>query len=379
MDCIQTKNNSVLDSLKIKNDIQFLESFDGISNVDYTVTKVASKIYDVNFDIKENFSIIPVISIWTHNHNLAYRLGINDFNFLGKNNTLGLFYQFNLNDSYGLTFKSPNLLSNSFGLALNLQRLSTQEPIFLKSGIANYDYRNTSAEIMGLYQLNSKKSLNLGFSFFEEFYHYLNGIQEPNVPTNLVVEKKMFKFIYNYNNLTYDYYIVKGVANSFHSQYISTGFNFQQQFIIAWNDFSFFKKIGFNTNWASRLRVGLSTNNNSPFAPFSVDNNINIRGVGSILDRGTGVLVLNTELRKTLFEKKWFVIQGNAFVDSGTWREPAGYFSDFFDSKNVKVYSGLGFRFIHKTIYNAILRIDYGIGLTQDSKQGFVIGIGQYF
>jgi hypothetical protein len=36
-------------------------------------------------------------------------------------------------------------------------------------------------------------------------------------------------------------------------------------------------------------------------------------------------------------------------------------------------------RFIHKKIFNAIFRIDYGFGLTQGSSRGIVFGIGQYF
>ena len=50
-----------------------------------------------------------------------------------------------------------------------------------------------------------------------------------------------------------------------------------------------------------------------------------------------------------------------------------------FDSQNIKVYPGLGLRFIHKKIFNAIFRIDYGIGISQGGTQGLVLGIGQYF
>ncbi|MEP2405093.1 MAG: outer membrane protein assembly factor, partial [Nonlabens ulvanivorans] len=52
---------------------------------------------------------------------------------------------------------------------------------------------------------------------------------------------------------------------------------------------------------------------------------------------------------------------------------------DFTNSNNVRVYPGLGVRFMHKRIFNAILRIDYGVGITPGSTQGFVFGIGQYF
>ena len=110
-----------------------------------------------------------------------------------------------------------------------------------------------------------------------------------------------------------------------------------------------------------------------------MDNNLNIRGVGNVIDRGTAALVLNTEYRHTLFEKDWFVLQGNVFVDGGTWRNPGGDFGDFSDSENLRIYPGLGFRFIHKRIFNTVFRIDYGYGVTRDATNGFVFGIGQYF
>ena len=147
---------------------------------------------------------------------------------------------------------------------------------------------------------------------------------------------------------------------------------------MIFNDFNFYKNFGY-TNCASRLRLGISTNVNSPFSPFAVDNNVNIRGVGFLVDRGTAMIVLNNEIRQTLFEKKWFVLQGNAFIDAGTWRNPGGTFDDLLTQKNIRVYSGLGLRFIHKTIFDAVFRIDYGIGLTQNKNSGIVFGIGQFF
>jgi hypothetical protein len=125
--------------------------------------------------------------------------------------------------------------------------------------------------------------------------------------------------------------------------------------------------------------LGLASNDKTPFAPFSVDNNVNIRGVGNIIDRGTGSIVLNTEYRYTVIDKSWFVLQGNAFVDAGSWRNPGGEFVDFVDSKNFRIYPGLGLRIMHKKIFNAIFRIDYGYGITKNASRGFVFGIGQYF
>ena len=137
--------------------------------------------------------------------------------------------------------------------------------------------------------------------------------------------------------------------------------------------------MGKNGNWANRLRIGFSSNVDSPFAPFAVDNNLNIRGVGNVIDRGTGAIVLNTEYRHTIYDKKWFVLQGNVFVDGGSWRNPGGDLGDFGDSENLRIYPGVGVRFIHKRIFNTVFRIDYGYGITKDATNGFVFGIGQYF
>lgn len=149
--------------------------------------------------------------------------------------------------------------------------------------------------------------------------------------------------------------------------------------MIGFNDFLYYKRLGENGNWASRLRLGLASNVNSPFAPFTVDNNLNIRGVGNTIDRGTGSIVINSEYRHTLYERNWFVLQGNAFIDAGSWRNPGGDFGDFLDRDNLRVYPGVGLRFMHKRIFNAIFRIDYGFGITPNADRGLVFGIGQYF
>ena len=137
--------------------------------------------------------------------------------------------------------------------------------------------------------------------------------------------------------------------------------------------------MGKRGNWASRVRLGLSSNSDSPFAPFSVDNNLNIRGVGNLIDRGTGVIVVNTEYRHTLIQKGWFAMQSNVFIDAGTWRNPGGTLNDFAKPHNIRIYPGVGVRFIHAKIFNAVFRIDYGYGITENSSNGIVFGIGQYF
>ncbi|NRD21752.1 outer membrane protein assembly factor [Winogradskyella litoriviva] len=376
------KPGVVLDSSVIEEDIRLIKLLPSVAHAYYQVfpTEVPT-LFNVFYNIEENFTIIPSANIYTTNNDeFAYRLGLYEFNLFGQNMIFGGFYQKDIYSSYAVNFRAPYLFSRSFGLAINYQDLTTQEPVFFNNSTADYKYNNESFEVLGLFQLNFNNRFEFGLNYFTEDYEYKYGATDPNVPQELVVKKMLYKLIYDYNNLNYTYQYIEGFRSLFNFQYVHSRDDAQLPgFLIGWNDFLYYKRFGKNGNWANRVRLGLATNNKTPFAPFSVDNNVNLRGVGNTIDRGTGAIVINTEYRHTIYEKNWFSLQGNAFLDAGTWRNPGGDFGDLADSKNIRVYPGLGLRFIHKKIYNAIFRIDYGIGVTPDATQGLVFGIGQYF
>jgi outer membrane protein assembly factor BamA len=374
------KSGKTLDSIMMNNDMIRLKRLPSVSHAYYQVFYSHDNEYNVFYNIEENFTIIPSASIYTANTGeFAYRLGLYEFNLFGRNIAFGGFYQKDTYNSYGINFRAPYLFSKRLGLAINHQDLATQEPVFFNNTTADYKYRNKSYEILGLYEINFKNRLELGFNYFSEDYQYKFGATSAAVPLELLVKKVLYKVIYEYNNLDYNYQYVSGFKSMFNFQYVTSTSEMLPEFLIGWNDLFYYLRIGNNGNWANRMRLGFSTNNTSPFAPFSVDNNINIRGVGNTIDRGTGAIVINTEYRQTLIEKGWFVMQGNLFIDAGSWRNPGGDFGDFSDSQNIRVYPGFGLRFMHKHIYNAIFRIDYGIGITKDATRGLVFGIGQYF
>ena len=377
----RVKAGAKLDSALIQNDIKRLKRLPSVSHASYQVFFSHDNAYNVFYNIEENFTIIPSVSVYTSNDGeFAYRLGLYEFNTLGRNITFGGFYQEDVYSSYGINLRAPNLFSRSTGISVNVQNLKTLEPVFLDTGTASYSYQNTSYELLGLHAFNFNNRIELGANLFRENYEYKSGALDTKVPQALSVDKHLFKFIYEYNNLNYDYQYVDGFRSMFNGQYVGVnGSSDLPEFLIAWNDFLYYTKVGTKGNWANRLRIGFSSNINSPFAPFSVDNNLNIRGAGNTIDRGTGAVVLNTEYRHTLIEKNWFVLQSNTFIDAGSWRNPGGELGDFGKADNIRVNPGLGLRFMHKHIYNAIFRIDYGVGITKNDAKGFVFGIGQYF
>jgi len=378
---INVKPGGELDSLMLREDIIRLKRLPGVSHAYCQVFSVdTGQGYNVFYDIEENFTLIPSVNIWTATNNqFSYKIGVYDFNFLGRGMAFGGFYQDNGNSTYSINFRAPYLFSRKLGLALSFQNWKSEEPLYFKDGSANYLYNNKSVEVLGLYELTTQHKVHLGANIFNEKYEYVSGDVPNGVPRSLDLDKFLFKLMYDYDKLNYSYQYVSGFRSSLTLQSVTSVNKMQDDFFIAWNDLFYYKRTSEKGNWANRLRLGLATNSDSPFAPFALDNNLNIRGVGNLIDRGTGVILLNTEYRYTFYEKGWFVLQGNAFVDSGTWRKPGGSFNDFVLSENIKIHPGLGLRLMHKKIYNAIFRIDYGYGITKNASRGVVFGIGQYF
>ena len=378
-----SKVGIALDSVLIAQDIAFLKRLPAVSNAYYEVKKESKNTYQLKITIEENFTSIPVLNFWTTTNNqFAYKVGFYDYNFLGRNMVIGGFYQNNAFHSYGINYRAPNLFSKKWGLAVSHQNWKSEEPLYFGNQSANYLYNNISFEVFEMYQMNLKNSINFGLNVFSEKYSYLSGVKDAAIPLNLELDKKLFKLVYQYNNLEYFYQYVSGFKSILFAQFVTSNNVFQDDFIIAWNDFFYYKRIGAKGNWATRFRLGFSSNEASPFAPFALDNNVNIRGVGILVDRGTGVVVLNSEYRHTIYDKKWLAIQTNIFTDIGSWRNPGGTLNDFFESNNLRVFSGIGLRFISKKIYNATFRIDYGFKIhdgQNNTNGGLVFGLGQYF
>jgi len=378
------KPGSVLDSARIAQDVRRFRLLPSVATASYELKKDNEDNVTVIYKVVENFAIIPGLNVSQDvNEDLAYRTSIFDFNFLGQNQLIGGFYSKNVFDSYGVFWEAPNLFTRKFGIGVNYQNNTLQEPIFI-DGNSDIDYRynNKAFELRAIYEHNFNNRFEVGLNFANETYRFLEGDLPINIPENLEVDRVSIVGEYEYNNITNEYQYVEGFRSLFTYSFTldSKGDNnFLKNFFIGRNDFEYFKRVGAKGNWANRLRLGYATNDTTPFAPFALDNQLNIRGVGNIVDRGIASAVLNTEYRHTFYEKGWFAMQANAFVDAGTWQDPGGNLGDLVEGVNTSLYTGLGIRFIHKRIFNAVFRIDYGVSLGNNINNGIVFGIGQYF
>ncbi len=155
----------------------------------------------LTFNVQENKSLIPTVSVWSTEDVTAFKLGLYEYNFMGKNATIGDYYQYNYFHSGGVSFSSPYLFSNQWGLETHLQQRSSKEPIFFNNTSANYEYTNTSFEVLANYQLNFNNRFKFGYSFFNEKYTYFDGATDPRIPSALDIDKMLFKIEYSFNNV----------------------------------------------------------------------------------------------------------------------------------------------------------------------------------
>jgi hypothetical protein len=54
----------------------------------------------------------------------------------------------------------------------------------------------------------------------------------------------LYKFQYTFDNLKYDYFKIDGLKSNLYLQYVVSQNNFQDKFVIGWNDLMYYKLVG---------------------------------------------------------------------------------------------------------------------------------------
>ena len=132
-----------LDSTVLHQDILRLKRLPAISFAYYTVKEISAQECAIDITIEENYTLLPDLNFWTTTNNVfSYKLGLYDYNLLGRNITFGGFYQYNGFHTYALNFRAPNLFSRKWGVALNHQNWKSEEPLYFNDQSANYLYNS---------------------------------------------------------------------------------------------------------------------------------------------------------------------------------------------------------------------------------------------
>lgn len=381
---IELKIGDTLSLKRLERDLLSLTSLPPVVNTTYRLDTVSKDQIAVEFIIVDAITLIPGISIGNRGDDLWLGAGVNSLNLFQTGQQISLNYiwvdeQHNID----LFYRAPFIGKSKWSIGGMIKRNASLEPLFFEQGTFNYNYSIKTLGVFPAFRFTPRHSLELPISVFEETYAIrpnLEQVTPTGIPLLATKRKSLLELIYRSEKIKYDYFILDGIGNRFFVQWVNT-FGEEGNFFSITNITKKFIQIGKGTNIAMRLKLSLATNGNSPFAPFVLDNDANIRGVGSRVQRGTGEMLTNLEVRQTLFCFNSFAAQAVGFSDVGSWRTPGGQLSDFTNPDHIKFHTGAGLRLIYTRGHDYILRIDYGFDAIKGPSEsgGFVIGIGQYF
>jgi outer membrane protein insertion porin family len=376
---IESKEDSLLDSATVINDVQRLHNLQLFKDVSYSI-KDSPEGKIIEFNTSELFTLLPILNFGGVTDNFWFQIGAMDYNWLGNGYTLGGYYRYYDRHSFSVYIKAPYLFDNHWGLTTDLARFSTIEPAYFPEGVADYNVDHWNFISSFIYNFNLNNSIEFGGGYLYERYDK-NEIQSGQFapgPDFRDYHKILAKFLLHSKYINYNYQYLKGFSNELNLENVTTAGDYDLFWKIL-NISKLFIRPNSAGNLAFRLRLGISTNKDSPFVPFVLDNYINVRGSGNRVSRGTAEITLNSEYRHTVWESYWGAVQGVAFMDMSAWRPAAGKFSQMFEDKYYVTFGGLGIRFYFKKFNNFIFRLDYGKSVTGNKGSGIVFGAGQYF
>lgn len=332
--------------------------------------------------IEESQTLFPLINFGGIKGNFHFLLGFNNIHFRGLGQELLAYYQ-NIDGehNYQLTLRNQAIGGSRWGYLLESRRYAAIEPVYFSEGAVDYRYSNLGFSTGISYAPKARQWISFTFNAFREGYKKQNPNQLDGIgPDNVTLDKLALKTGYRINHIDYHLEKQQGWWLDNNAQIVNNLAD-NSRFLIWLGDFRIYQLLGKAGNLATRLRLGLSSNDKTPFAPFVLDSQVNIRGSGNRIDRGTAQVVINLEYRHTLWThpSNWFCVQAVGFSDFGTWRTPGGSLGEITSSDNFRHFAGGGFRIISHAAQNAAIRLDYGIDLYNSNERGFVLGFGQYF
>ncbi len=376
---IKTSIGETLDSIQLEADACQLRNLNAFSDVQYKVKEKTKDKRIITFICKEVKTLLPIFNFGIVPQNEWVKVGAMDVNSFGKGIELSGFYQYNRRHSFLFQARVPNIKGSAWGISGNILKWSSQEPLYFDEQTVQYNYDNNSLQLGIIYDLTLNQRLEVAGSIFQEKYEKRNAeeIQLPG-PNQVSLLKGLGRLQYSLRQMDYFFFYRSGYINDISYQVVGTE-GLPDLFHIVTNDFRWYKRISPKVNIAVRNVIGISTNNNSPFAAYVVDSHVNLRGSGNRIARATGMTSLNIEGRYSIWETDTLAVQGVGFVDAGFWRTTGRAWITEGAMDNILVFGGGGLRFIHKRIYNAVFRIDFGVNLEDIRHHGIVIGLGQYF
>lgn len=362
-----------------KNDIQLIKNTNLFFEVTWTMREVDNYLI-LTVELNESTYIVPIFDINAISSNFKLQMGANNINWLGRNYTLGGFYQYYQRHSFKIYNIAPRHLNRKTGHEIILGSYATIEPLYFDSTKSDFNYDNYSISVGGFYWLDDFNRFSLGGMLMQEHYENIEmRVGDYDIGFTLDMFKYQLRGFFEHKRVNLHHQYFDGLYYQLFLENIETKDYPEASFFKVMARLKYYKRLGKHGNLASNIDVGFATNNDSPFSPFVLDSYLNVRGIGNRVARGTAQIIGNLEYRHTIWTNKLFYLQTNVFTDFGCLRPPGQSFTEMFESSNYALYSGLGLRIHTRKIYNTVFRFDYGFNTAYFSQSGFVFGVNQFF
>ncbi len=383
---LETKEGRAFDPEAWQRDLGSLRDTGLFYDIQSDVTHRNSA-HQLSLDLKNKHSLIPIVKYKYGGDSSLLTLGFYEVNLFHRLlEAGGQFEQMNGKSGFVGWFRHPYFLSPQNRLETEVYQHTIDLPLLTKKGKqqAHIDHREKRWGLRVIRKLSGQCRVGIGFELAENDFY-------PDNETPVKADRNVSFFqAHDLNNgmtVSFVPLLVLGQIQQ-HGFYVQ-GWELGIRGALArrayGSDFNFVKAVA-HSRMAFRLRekinaavqLKLGTKSGHEFQhKFYLGGLDTVRGFLDGQFRGEHMWLANVEVRPTLWESAYWVLQGNVFMDlSKTWDSTHFTVQGF--SHPFMSY-GAGVRVILPRIYRAVLRVDVARTETPVRMFGFGVGLQQFF
>lgn len=371
---IDSRPGQQLDLELIERDTRKIDGLGIFSQVDTYVVPEGDSV-DIRFELREVWTLLPLVSIGRTDGKLDWALGVHERDFFGYYTQLAFLYRrYEGKNSGSLFVNFPRFAGTDYSVGLGISERKEIDPLSYHGVLYDYDY------------LAKAVSASVGYRFSENVYAAVSGGYDRE-NWQLKSEDSLGVLVREVDNPRYyaSSTIVLGRIYANHYFYYGHDLGFDVAAIHEQPDGRFNKwrwsvtarryTIWGALNLALRARYQNSTKDER-VSPYSISGEANVRGYADKIERGDAALTANAELRLAFWDRRLFYGQFAGFVDYGAIWGRAKSFGDAIADPRWSI--GLGIRGAIRQFLGRIGRADFAY-IPEDNEFAIYLSASQFF
>ncbi|MCK4857817.1 MAG: hypothetical protein KAT58_07620, partial [candidate division Zixibacteria bacterium] len=378
---IDSRAGEPFDSALVERDSKKISGLGIFSRVETYVTGANDSV-DIDFYLKEVWTLLPLVSIGRADGCFDWLVGIREKDLLGLYLDATIFYRrYEGENSYGAAASFPRAFGRDLAISWRLGEnrqvdpLTFTDPITKRDSTVDYRYLNKYLSLGIGRRLHERVYVNVSVSYNRENWTIK---EEKTLPPGgvhvLDYPRYQLGAGFNLGRVYYEKYFYEGTDLTAGTTLINEQPESRfRKWRVGLTGRAYIVRGDFNLAWRGQY---LTSSADERIAPFYISGGVNVRGYLDKLVRGDHFLGSNIEVRWRSLETSRFYSQLAAFVDCGTiWGR--GY--DFSEAVNDPYISvGIGARLAIKSFLGNIGRADIALN-TRTGGIEYYLATSQFF